>query len=137
MERISKAQAYSNAERSNPYANSKKILEVNPSHPAIKELLERVKEEPDKETEELAKVLYEGALINSGYSIREPGEFSKRFYKLFNGALGIPRDAPIEEMEVDLEESDEEEEKPAAEEPKETFNYDQDEEEEDDQKDDL
>lgn len=44
-------------------------MEVNPSHPAIKELLERVKDEVDKETEELAKVLYEGALVNSGYAL--------------------------------------------------------------------
>jgi hypothetical protein len=41
-------------------------LEINPAHPAIKELFERVKDEPDKDTEELAKVLYEGSLINSG-----------------------------------------------------------------------
>jgi HSP90 family molecular chaperone len=46
--------------------NSKKILEINPSHPAIKELFERVKDDPDKETEDLASVLFEGALINSG-----------------------------------------------------------------------
>lgn len=50
----------------NRYANSKKILEINPSHPAIKEILERVKDDVDRETEELARVLYEGALVNSG-----------------------------------------------------------------------
>jgi len=85
-------------------------LEINPSHPAIKELFERVKEDPDRETEELARVLYEGALINSGYSIKDPDAFSKRFYKLFNGALGIPRDAKVEEIEVDLDDDDEDEE---------------------------
>lgn len=47
--------------------NSKKILEINPSHPAIKELFERVKDDPDKETEDLATVLFEGALVNSGF----------------------------------------------------------------------
>jgi len=85
-------------------------LEINPSHPAIKELFERVKEDPDRETEELAKVLYEGALINSGYTVKDPDAFSKRFYKLFNGALGIPRDAKVEEIEVDLDDDDDEEE---------------------------
>lgn len=35
-------------------------------------------------------------------------DFSKRFYRLFNGALGIPKDAPVEEMEVVLDEEDEE-----------------------------
>jgi len=86
-------------------------MEINPSHPAVKELFERVRDDPDKETEELATVLFEGALINSGYSLREPSEFSKRFYRLYNGALGIPRDAPIEEVEVDLEDDDDEDDK--------------------------
>lgn len=102
MERISKAQAYSN-QGANPYSSSKKIVEINPNHPAIKELLERVKDDPDSETEELAKVLYEAALINSGYSINNTKEFSKKFYRLFNSALGISRDAAIEEYEVELE----------------------------------
>ena len=63
MERIVKAQAYSN---NVPNQVHKKNVEINPNHPAIKELLERVKEDPDKETEDLAKVLYEAALVNSG-----------------------------------------------------------------------
>jgi len=30
-------------------------------------------------------------------------DFSKRFYKLYNSAIGISRDAPVEEYEVELE----------------------------------
>lgn len=108
MERISRAQAYANSDRSNPQANQKKILEINPNHPAIKELLERVKEDPDNQTEELAKVLYEGAMVNSGYILKEPIGFAKRFYRLLNSALGIPKDAPIEDYEVDLDDDDDE-----------------------------
>ncbi|EAS03085.1 heat shock protein HSP90 (macronuclear) [Tetrahymena thermophila SB210] len=108
MERISKAQAYANQDRSNPAANQKKILEINPNHPAIKELLERVKEDPDSQTEEIANVLYEGALVNSGYSLKDPAGFAKKFYRLLNNALGIPKDAPIEEYEVDIEDDEEE-----------------------------
>jgi heat shock protein beta len=70
-------------------------LEINPAHPAIKELFERVKEEPDRETEELARILYEGAAITSGYSLSSPHDFSSRFYRLFNSALGIAKDAEI------------------------------------------
>lgn len=84
-------------------------MEINANHPAVKELFERVKDDADKETEELARVLYEGALVNSGYNLREPLDFARRFYKLFNGALGIPREAPVEEIEVDMESSEEEE----------------------------
>lgn len=76
-------------------------------------MLERVKEdENDNETKELARILFEGASINSGYSLREPAEFSARFYRLFNSALGIPKDAPVEDIEIDLE-AESEEEKPA------------------------
>lgn len=48
-------------------------------------------------------------MINSGYSLKEPAAFAKRFYRLLNGALGIPKDAPIEEYEVEIEEDEEEE----------------------------
>ena len=38
-----------------------------------------------------------------------PNEFAKRFYTLFTGAMGIPKDAPIEELDIsyDNEEDDE------------------------------
>ncbi|CAK72510.1 unnamed protein product (macronuclear) [Paramecium tetraurelia] len=106
MERISKAQAYS-SKGSNSQQFGKKIVEINPNHQAIQELLQRVKDDPDQETEEMAKVLYEAALVNSGYSIPSPEKFASRFYKLFNSALGIDRDAPIKEFEVEIEEEPE------------------------------
>jgi len=70
--------------------------------------LERVKDNPDAETEELAKALFEASLIHSGYVMTNTVDFSKRFYRMFNGALGIPKDAAVEEMEVVLDEEDEE-----------------------------
>jgi len=107
MEKISRAQAYASSDKQHPFMNSKRVLEINPSHPVVKELLERVKEGPDTETTELATVLYETALLNSGYSLHDTHGFSKRFFKLFNGALGIPKDAKVEEVEVDLDEDEE------------------------------
>lgn len=43
-------------------------------------------------------------IIFIGYSIPSPEKFASRFYKLFNSALGIDRDAPIKEFEVEIEE---------------------------------
>lgn len=37
--------------------------------------------------------------------MREPADFSARFYRLFNSALGIPKDAEIEDIEVEVEET--------------------------------
>jgi len=56
----------------------------------------------------LATLLTETALINSGYSLKNSNEFASRFYKLFNGAMGIPRDAPIEDIEFNEDEDEEE-----------------------------
>jgi len=91
--------------------SSKRILEINPSHPIIKELLERVKDNPDtpdQYTTDMATLLYESALLSSGYAIHDIASFSKKFYKVFNGALGIPTDAAVEEVEVELDDEEEE-----------------------------
>lgn len=57
-------------------------------------MLERVKENPDDEdTSEMASLLYETALLNSGYALSNPAEYARSFYRIFNGALGIPRNA--------------------------------------------
>ena len=50
-----------------------------------------------------------------GYTISDPSDFSTRFFKIYNSALGIPRDAKVEEFKVQLEDEEnkkeEEEEK--------------------------
>lgn len=131
MERISKAQAYANPERQSMNTGSKKILEINPGHPIMKELLERVKEAPDSETEELVKTLTETALINSGYVLENPHEYAKRFFKLFNGAMGISKDAAVEDVEVGADDEDEEEKKESSEEKEESASSEEESEDED------
>lgn len=77
----------------------KKNFEINPHHPIIKELLERVKDNPDDvDTAEMSYLLYETALLNSGYLLENPSDYARNFYKIFNGALGIPRNAKVEEI---------------------------------------
>ena len=51
------------------WMNMKKILELNPYHPFVKELLERVKTGADEDTEQIAKVMYDVALMNAGKTI--------------------------------------------------------------------
>ena len=91
MEKVIKSQAYA---KSRPTPVSKKIFEINPHHPIIKEMLERVKDNPDdEETKDMSSLLYETALLNSGYTLSNPSEYARNFFKIFNGALGIPRNA--------------------------------------------
>lgn len=54
----------------------------------------------------MAKVLAETAFINSGFTIKDTSEFSKRFYNMFYGALGIPKDSPIEDIDVPITEEE-------------------------------
>lgn len=103
MERISKAQAYG---PSNPMASSKRNLEINPGHPVIKELLHRVQNSADKETEEMATLLYEAALLNSGFSLSDPSEFAAKFFKIFTPAMGISKEAQVEDVEVEIDDED-------------------------------
>ena len=37
----------------------------------------------------------------------DPHSFSSRFFKIFNGAMGIPKDAKVEEIEVEIDDEEE------------------------------
>lgn len=80
MEKINRAQAFANQEKAASYMLAKKTLEINPHHPVIKELLSRVKgagsEEVDPEVAEYAILLYNTALLNSGFLIENPTDFT-------------------------------------------------------------
>ena len=92
---------------------AKKTLELNPHHPVIKEMLTKVKEadggEVDTETTEYAELLYNMALLNSGFLIENPNEFTLPLNRLLKLGFGLRKDAPIEEVEVDISAEDEEE----------------------------
>ena len=85
---------------------AKKTLELNPHHPVIKELLTKVKAsaggEVDPEVGEYADLLYNMALLNSGFLIENPSDFTAPLQKLLKVGFGLRRDAPIEEIEVDI-----------------------------------
>merc|ERR1712048_450395 len=114
MERIAKSQAFAQKGKFDSVTQMKKIVEINPYHPFIRELLERVKSEVDQDTEESAKLLYEVSLLNSGFQLNETTTFSSRFYKVMSDAMGIPRDSKVEEFELEdslPEEDDKDKEK--------------------------
>lgn len=72
MERIQKAQAFSNLDKgSSSYMYGKKTLEINPNHPVIKELLYRIKNEEtvSSDVEDTARLLYDSAALTSGINI--------------------------------------------------------------------
>jgi len=113
MERIMKAQAYkSQADTSNNfYANQKKTLEINPRHPLVKSLLAKVEEnEEDEQAANIAKVMFDTAVLRSGYGLKDQVDFSKRIMELLYKNLGIDPNTPIEEEPEIPEETEEDEE---------------------------
>merc|ERR1719201_1258255 len=90
MERIMKSQAFSDTKKSS-YLFSKKTMEINPRHPIIVELNNRVSGEGDvsEEVKDLALVLLDTALINSGFHMEDSNDFSQRMYRVMKTGLGL------------------------------------------------
>merc|ERR1712151_574846 len=90
MERIMKSQAFSDAKKSS-YLFSKKTMEINPRHPIIIELNERVsgKDKPTEEVKDLAMVLLDTALLSSGFHMEDAGDFAKRMFRVMKSGLGL------------------------------------------------
>lgn len=87
---------------------AKKTLELNPHHSVMKELLTKVKDSVDgkldESTEDLARLMFHSALLNSGFNIEDPTVFTDKLQKLINTGFGLKREEPVEEIEVEVEE---------------------------------
>ena len=80
MERIMKAQAMGD-NRAQDYMKGKKTMEINPSSPVIAQL-KKLKESGASEAKENCQLLFDTALLTSGFSIEKPSVFASRVFKL-------------------------------------------------------
>merc|ERR1712224_135241 len=110
QEKIMKAQAFQNKDQIQ-MMSGRKTLEINPNHPVVVDLLSKVKaDKEDKAAVDTAQVLFQTALIESGYEIADPSALVNRVYRLMSKELGVDPDSPIKEVEVPEEEEEAEEE---------------------------
>lgn len=109
MERIMRAQTLSNPEVLKAMQASK-TLELNPRHPIVIELNNLVKNEPDSQhTKDVAYLVYDAALLASGFWHDDIDAFTDRMYKSIAKNLELKSLDLADELQVAEEEEEEEE----------------------------
>ncbi|XP_030032643.2 heat shock protein 83 [Manduca sexta] len=99
MERIMKAQALRDTSTMG-YMAAKKHLEINPDHSIVETLRQKAEaDKNDKAVKDLVILLYETALLSSGFTLDEPQVHASRIYRMIKLGLGIDEDEPVQAEE--------------------------------------
>lgn len=95
MERIMKAQALRDNSTMG-YMAAKKHLEINPDHSIIETLRQKAEaDKNDKSVKDLVILLYETALLSSGFSLEDPQTHANRIYRMIKLGLGKLAICPV------------------------------------------
>merc|ERR1712025_1492920 len=106
MERIMKAQALRDTSTMG-YMAAKKHLEINPDHSIVENLRQRAEaDKNDKSVKDLVLLLFETALLSSGFSLGDPAVHAKRIHRMIKLGLGIDEEEDAAEIDAAGDDSD-------------------------------
>lgn len=121
MERLALSNAHQKADdaQRKHHLTQKKMLEINPRHPVVRELLRRVREDPDDAAAARAALaLHRTAALRSGFLLQEGQavDFAEAVEAMLQQSLGLPPDAAPEEEDFATDDAapDADEEEPPA-----------------------
>ena len=78
------------------YMAAKKQLEINPDHSIVNTLREKVEiDANDKAVKDLVFLLYETALLTSGFSLEDHSIHASRIHRMIKLGLGIDEDTEV------------------------------------------
>jgi len=100
MERIMRAQVL--GDTSTSYMAAKKHLAINPGHSIVENLRQRVEaDKGGKSIKDLVMLLFETALLSSGFALEEPAVHAQRIHRMIKLGLGIDEAGEETEDAVD------------------------------------
>merc|ERR1712038_1541024 len=113
MERVMKAQALRDSSKIK-YQAPKKTLELNPRHPIITALKAKVEaDEDDASLKDISTLLYDTALLQNGFLMEEPKQFSDIINQVVSLTLKLDPEAPIADRVPDEDEEESEDKEDA------------------------
>jgi len=99
MERIMKYQPLRDRTMGT-YMSSRKTLEINPKNSIVEELQARAtKDKTDRTVKDMIILLFETALLSSGFSLEEPSVFATRIHRMIKLGLSVDEKEPEEAVE--------------------------------------
>merc|ERR1711973_993359 len=101
MERIMKAQALRDTSTMG-YMSAKKHLEINPDHSVVAALNDKANaNKNDSSVKDLVLLLFETALLSSGFTLEDPATHANRIHRMIKLGLGIDEDDVAADAEAD------------------------------------
>merc|ERR1712226_917492 len=104
MERIMKAQALRDTSTMG-YMSAKKHLEINPDHSVVAALNDKANaNKNDSSVKDLVLLLFETALLSSGFTLEDPATHANRIHRMIKLGLGIDEDDVAADAEDNADE---------------------------------